>query len=471
MSGLFGTLNTATSGLRAQQTALQTTSHNLANANTDGYTRQRVTMAANMPQSYAGIGQIGTGAVISGITRITDEYVNMQLQNEEAALTRYEQFSNTLGQLESMFNEPSQTGISHQLSEFFVSWNNLAANPELGTAKTMVIRQSQTFIDTINHTANKITSLNEDTMLQIKKDVLDFNSAAEQLKGINDQIFNATVKGEQPNDLFDKQDLLVGQMKTIAGIEVEKDQYGRAFISLDKQEIVTENRVNALTADPISGEISAGDETIQVETGSIKGLQEGAEVVQRKQGELNNFVKNLATAVNTIHTGDATEGEIPFFTFSEENTAGTISVNQELIADPSLLNAGADLNNPVAGDGSRAKAIFDLQHTALGNEAEAWRYDEATMSFDNDPTGTTLFNRYNEIVTDMGIEKQQADNMVANQTDLTALLSQRQASISGVDINEEVVNMIQYQSAFQANSRAISTIAEMLDTLINRTGV
>src|SRR5699024_8450091 len=98
----------------------------------------------------------------------------------------------------------------------------------------------------------------------------------------------------------------------------------------------------------------------------------------------------------------------------------------------------------------------------------AANYDSETMSFKKDESGSTLFGQYNEIVTDMGIVKQQADNMVANQTDLTTLLEQRRDSISGVDFNEEVVNMIQSQSAYQANARAISVISEMLDTLINR---
>lgn len=439
MSGLFGSLNTATSGLRAQQSALQTTSHNLANANTEGYSRQRVTMAANMPQSFAGIGQIGTGVVISGVTRITDDYVNMQLQNEEASLARYQQKSDTLGQLEAMFNEPSETGISHQLSEFFSSWNNLAANPELGTAKTMVIRQSETFLDTINHTANKMTDLGDNTVRQIEADVLDFNSAAEQLKDINDQIFNATVKGEQPNDLFDKQDQLIGQMKNIAGVEVEKDAYGRAAVTLGGQDVVTENAVNSLSAAE-NGGISLNNEPIDIETGSIKGSQEALEYIAETQEEINGFVKELADAVNALHT----EEGVAFFDYDENNVAGSISVNETLIEDPTLLEAG---RSDASGDGSLAKDIADLQ------------------------TSTTLDNDYNAIITDIGIEKQQADNMVANQTDLTALLAQRQASISGVDINEEVVNMIQYSSAFQANSRAISTMSEMLDTLINRTGV
>src|SRR5699024_2709828 len=119
MSGLFGTLNTSTSGMRAQQNALQTTSHNLANANTIGYSRQRINMVSDMPCALTGVGQIGRGVIIGGVIRVTDEYVIKQLQNEEASLERYQQKSDVLGQLKAIFNEPSSTGISQQLSEFF----------------------------------------------------------------------------------------------------------------------------------------------------------------------------------------------------------------------------------------------------------------------------------------------------------------------------------------------------------------
>lgn len=474
MTGLFGTLNTSTSGMRAQQAALQTTSHNLANSNTLGYSRQRVTMTANLPQSLAGIGQIGTGVLIGGITRITDDFVTMQLQNEQASLTRYQQKSEILAQLEAAFNEPSTTGVSHQMSELFGAWSNVASNPESLTSKTMVVRQSETFLDTINHAQNKMTSLEGETVELIKKDVLDFNSAAEQLKTINDQIFNATVKGERPNDLLDKQDLLVGQMKDIAGVSVDKDKYGRAFISLGEQPVVTESEVNEIKlTDEVDGEISVliGEDknpvSVEVNTGSIKGLQEALVVVKEKHAELSTFVENITDKINTIHMTD-TDGNkvgIPFF-IEDENG---FKVNPELIKDPSNLNVGKEIvNDGISGDGSRAKAIFDLQQTLLGGEST---YNAEEMKFTNSEDGSTLFTQYNTIVTNMGIEKQQADNMVANQTDLTTLLEQRRDSISGVDINEEVVNMIQSQSAYQANARAISVISDMLDTLINRMGV
>ena len=488
MTGLFGTLNTATSGLRAQQVGLQTTSHNLANANTVGYSRQRVTLEANTPQSYAGIGQIGTGVLLKGITRVTDDFVTAQLQNEQASLNRFQQESDIIGQLEAVYNEPSTSGLANQLSELFVSWGNLASNPESITSKTLVIRQTETFLDTVNHATNKMDELAGETLNLIEKDILDFNELAKQLKDVQGHIFNASVKGEMPNDLLDKQDMIIGQMKGIAGVDISRtDKYGRQFISLGGEDIVTENKVEELAMVKedsdvdVKGDIeykvgSIGiknkDDSVTVsfdmKSGSIKGIQDGREVVLEKKDELSGFVDNLATAINIIHK---TNTNIDIFVGGN----GQYEVNANLLKDPSQLVTGKELDS-VAGDGSRAKAIADLQQVALGDDIEdiEKQYQADTMTFgpvDPDESGSTLFNKYNDIVTDMGITKQQADNMVANQTDLTALLEQRQASVAGVDLNEEVVNMIQYQSAFQANSRVISTLAEMLDTLINRTGV
>lgn len=464
MAGLFGTLNTAGGGVRAQQVALQTTGHNLANANSIGYSRQRVTMEANLPQSIAGIGQIGTGVLINGITRVTDEFVVMQLQNETASLVRFEQESEILGQLEALYNEPSTTGIAHQMSELFVSWGNLASNPESITSKSMVIRRTETFLDTVNHTMNKTNGLIKETENLVSKDVLDFNELAEQLKSINDQIFYATVQGERPNDLQDTQDMIVGNMKNIAGVDVSTDKYGRKFITLDGETIVDKNSVVALeVSETVPAGVKVGNVELTINSGSIKGLQDSRETVIEKQADLASFVDNLTEAINAIQTDNGTGG-IPFF----KGANGSYEVNPDLLDDPSQLVTGESMTNDIAGDGSRAKAIADLQNISLGENST---YEADSMSFTNDPSGSTLFSQYNEIVTDLGIIKQQADNMAANQVDLTALLEQRQASISGVDINEEVVNMIQFQSAFQANSRVITTIAEMLDTLINRTGV
>ncbi|WP_027108660.1 flagellar hook-associated protein FlgK [Lacticigenium naphthae] len=506
MSGLFGTLHTATGGMTAQQRALQTTGHNIANANTEGYSRQRVTMSANMPISIPGVGQFGTGVQISAVQRVTDQYLVTQVQRESASLEQYTQKSDLLGQLEGIYNEPSDTGLSSQMDKFFASWTNLSSNPEMQTAKTMVVEQSKTFTDTIHHMANQMDGLHSDTLNELSKDVLDFNSTLGQLEKLNEQIFNVSTAGQAPNDLLDQRDRLIGSLTEIAGAEVKIDGFQRAVVTLDGQEVLGKNHVDSVAVvigknedgtlivsqpgkDPMTlpaddtievgqwmiQDSETGDyASIDIESGSTKGSQEALAVLNQKKEDFNTFVSQFAEAVNTTHSTPTIEGEEQgkaFFEIDLEDPSGTIKVNAEIQKDSSKVQAGKGLDNEVAGDGARALAISKLQSTKLPQDLSEDNYNSETMSFDNSVSGSTLLDQYNDSVTDVGIQKQQADNMAKNQDDVVALLEQRKESMSGVDINEEVTDMLRFQNAFSANAKVISVTAEMLDTLINRTGV
>lgn len=492
MTGLFGSLNIATGGMNAQQNALQTTSHNLSNINTPGYSRQRVTMKTAFPQSRPGVGQMGMGVQVSGVTRVTDDYVTRQLENEMASFVENGNISEVLGQLEAVFNEPSESSVSHQMSEFFAVWGSLSEDPASKEGKKLVVSQSETFVDAINHITNKIDSLAEDTIGQIKKDVLDFNSAAKQLNKVNEQIFHAKSKGEEPNDLMDTQDQLIGQLKSVADVAIEKDLYGRVSVSFGKDKPIVSNegvKEIAVSRDGnIYHDVTVGKDgyvdteiepltKITMKRGSIKGFQKAHADVQKKGQELNDFVENFTETVNTIMKRDSENNEensdaLKFFTKNKKT--GELEINEELLKDPSKLVTGEKFKDGVSGNGSRAKAIADLQNVSLkfDNKNELQNeFNSGSLSLVSKENGSKLFDSYNGIITDMGIIKQQADNTMDNQADLVSLLDQRKESISGVDMNEEVVNMIQQQSAFQANARMITTINEMLDTLINRTGV
>lgn len=497
MTGLFGTLNTGTKGLHAAQHGLQTTSHNVSNANTEGYSRQRVTMEADLPMTVPGVGQLGTGVLISSVNRVTDNYLVNQVQKEQSVLTTYEKKSEVLGQLEAIYNEPSETGLNTQLGKVFASWTNLGSNPEMATAKTMVMQQTQSFTDTVHHMATQMDELRDETVFGMEKQALDFNSTIEQLDSLNQQIFNVSVKGQTPNDLLDQRDRLLGQLNEVAGVEKTFDKFNRVFVKLDEQDVLTKNsrtELSVVVGNEEGGSVlSYGDGTkelypnasepkvgtfvlksgedykvVDIPSGAAKGAQEALDTLHTKKEQLNEFAYNFAKAVNTIHqAGD--ENNQPFFTVGDvENAAHTISVDQAIQDNPGLIAAGKDLENISTGDGSRAQAISRLQNTKLTAEFE---YNENEMKFNSDSTGVTLFDQYNDMVTDMGIIKQQSDNMAAMQEDLVGLLNQRKESVSGVDMNEEVVDMIRFQSSFQANSRVISAVSEMLDTLINRTGV
>lgn len=500
MSGLFGTLNIGTKGMAASQTALQTTSHNLANMNTIGYTRQRVNFEAANPYTLSGVGQIGTGVKLSGVVRVIDDYVTKQIQQENSSLNRYGQKADTLGKLEMIFNEPSETGLSSSFSRFYSSWNYLGSNPELPTAKTMVSQEAQSLADTLTHMSNQIENVQTDTSYAIEKDVLDFNNKVEQLHTLNQQIFNVTVKGDTPNDLLDQRDRLTTELAGIADVELSYDSFQRVQVKLDGHEMLGENSVQKLamvsdhdvdgnmvitdgsgktvqqTGNFAIGQVVIASEdgtysSVSVENGSIKGSQEALEIVNDKMKELNQMVYSFATAVNQIHSNDG-EG-IPFFEVSQTDSAKSLKVNAEITADSSKINAGKSIENSASGDGSRATAISALATAKINYFSDAFsaEYNEDTMSFTAQAGGSTTAGAYNDMVTSMGIMKEQADNMTASQAEVLTFLENRRGSISGVSMNEEVVDMMKFSSAFQANARIISVVDEMLDTLINRTGV
>lgn len=500
MSGLFGTLNTATKGITAQQTALQTIGHNVANANATGYTRQRVTMQADFAQSVAGVGQIGTGVRVGNIDRVSDEYVTTQLREALSTTKGHESLSDIVGQLEAVFNEPSDTGLANQISEVFNAWNYLASNPEQASARTMLVQTTETFTDTLRHMSNSMGSLHTDTLKELDNAALDVNSTVEQLDKLNHQIWQASVKGFTPNDLLDQQDRLVSKIAGNVDVSVKRDEFNRVFLEADGQTLLNHNSRQELAIVternessefflangdqvnvPDGSEIELGslvmksatsnDVTlVKANTGTIKGTQDALTVINESQGKLDGFAQNFAKAVNLIHSNDG-DGE-PFFTIDEANASSTIRVTDDLRKNPENVVSGTALDNAYSGDGSRAQAIASLQNQALSLDSDSWQLSgDGSMKIEGNGPSSTLFNRYNSMVTEMGIVKQQEDNMLETQDALMELLTQRRESISGVDINEEVVDMIKYSSAFQANSRVLQTISEMLDTLINRTGV
>ena len=507
MAGLFGVLNAGTNGMSAAQAAMQTTSNNISNANTDGYSRQRVNLVTSNPYTLSGIGQLGTGVRMESVTRIVDDYLVKQTFTENASLEKHTQKADVLGQLESIFNEPSETGLNNKLTEFYESWKYLGNNPELTTSKTMVSQQAQTLTDTVSHMGAQLDSLQDGTVQSISKKVLDFNAKVEQLESINTQIFSVITKGEMPNTLLDQRDQLVGEISGITSVEVKTDAYQRTFISIDGQEILGANKrqvlsvsigdasdggsrisTNGSTANTVesSEAFPAGTLLLQQtaedgstrftelssKSGHISGSQEALVEIDRGTKELNQLVSKVAEAVNVIHSDDGTG--IPFFDVGDDpdNVISNLKVNAAIIEDPSKIVAGKSLTGQVAGDGTRARAIAEIQSATISyTSKEALVLDAETMQIKPQANGTTTADAYNDIITRVGISKQQADNMMENQSEVVSFLEQRKSSISGVSINEEVVNIVKFQSAFQANAKVLAMASEMLDTLINRTGV
>ena len=288
MSGLFGTLGTATSGITANQVALQTTAHNIENTNTYGYSRQRVHMTTKHPYVIAGtgtIGTIGTGVNVTGVERVVDDFVRSQIREANNIYTYNTQKSDTLGQLENILHEPSDDGVIKALNTLNDSWQKLAETPELGTSKTLVVENANSFADSIHQMATQIDQLHKDSISNLQKSVLDFNEKIDQLADINKKVFTLTSRGETPNDLLDQRDTLLKDISGFVNINTEFDEYGRTTLSVDGQTILDFKNETHNTLSVVVGTDANGNALV-----SDRGDSSKANVALGRQAEVGTVM-------------------------------------------------------------------------------------------------------------------------------------------------------------------------------------
>lgn len=497
MSGLFGALGTATSGLNTNQTALQTTSHNLANTNTDGYSRQRVQMKTTFPYQIAGTGLIGTGVKAAAVERVTDEFITGQVQKANSSYQAQAQVSDVLGQLESIYNEPSDTGLLKQMDTLTDAWSQLANHPELETAKTLVVEQTKTFLDTLHIISNQTQQLSTDTTTSIAKSTLDLNQKLASLQNVNEQIFILADQQSTPNDLLDMRDSLLKDISTLIPIDTSFDTTGRVNVMIGGQMVLDQkNRqsIDVVVANDqgtvrlakggnqtqqetlVNSELKAGtlvinNQQVTISGGTVGGLQQAQTAIEQRLSELDQTAEAIGRSTNLVYTNGQSETEGFYTLGTGKHLSQTMTINEALSKKPSTLQSGKT-SDAAVGDGSKALAMVKLATTKLiETSGLASSFNTDTLSFTPDESGMTQAGRYNTLVTKNGIETQQASQRAQAQLSVLNQLEYKQQSISGVSMNEEMSDVIRFQQGFQANAKLISVVSEMLDTLINRTGV
>ena len=218
MSGLLGSLQSARSGMNVSQTAIETTSHNISNVNTPGYSRQKVEQSASSAYSYPGYnsslgaGQLGTGVEATDITRVRNTFYDFQYRNESHAYgdisVKHDYYTN----MENVFNEPSDTSISSALNDFFNGWHELSKDPESIGAKNIVIENSKYLADNVNQVYKKLGDLNDNLNKQTENILSDVNSMLEQLGDLDKNIKIVEGSGKSPNDLLDQRDKILDEL-------------------------------------------------------------------------------------------------------------------------------------------------------------------------------------------------------------------------------------------------------------------
>ena len=518
MRSTFFGLETARKALHAQKKALDTTSHNISNANTEGYTRQKVSMSATNPytkpamNSPTGAGQIGTGVEVTDIERMRDDFIDQQVRQESRFMGDWEAKSDTLKKLEVIYNEPSEEGLRGVFDRFWESLQTLSQEPESRTSRTEVMERGVSLADTVNHMYRQMTDLKQDLDDTIRNKVNDINSIGRQVADLNKQIQNIErAQGQSANDLKDKRDLLLDELSELTNFQRAEDSDGNLIVSVGGTALVRADSMNEMRFEQSSPEdIEEGDLDIQepeggkvvwehtgseinFRDGEMKGLFDSRdEIVQDQINELREVMYQFQSKFNQVHSGeddddtdafnhyatmDDPEGKVEdgetFFDWLN-NGDELMQVDDDIREDVFNIRAGRETGEEgkYPGNGENAKLLAQLKHEQVIDESYYQKYQEADHIDDIEADGTSTFNDFiNATVTSLGVEAQEAERMVENQNDLLNQLKNRREAVSGVSLDEEMTNMIKYQQAYNAASRMVTTIDEQLDTIINRMGI
>ncbi|WP_106767251.1 flagellar hook-associated protein FlgK [Paenibacillus faecalis] len=526
MRSTFHSLETAKRSLFTQTAALGTTGHNIANANTEGYSRQVVNMKASIPIEAYGMqrstvpGQMGTGVEFTSIERIREQFLDDQFRGENNSLGGWMVQADTLSKLEAIINEPSNTGVRMVMDQFFSTWSDLSKNPEDPTARKVVVQAAQAFTDALNHMSGQLDNLDTDLGKNIDAKAMEINSYLASIQDLNQGITRIESLGDNANDLRDQRDLLTDKLSKIVNITVTEGENGYN-ISMGGQMLVEganepvnvtgdflnnayatgdlrggevygmvvsrnvyvadyKNQLNNLATTIVSGDVpvtipkgssipegSTFDTDIEISvSGTVSTLPAGQQVPSGAvlAQETTVTVKGINGLHQLGYTMDgSTNPGLPFFMMSiGDNNKLNIQLNPEIAADPSKIATSMRTE----GSGTAEKVI-------RGNNTLALLIAGLNVSKFTDAQGTegTIFSFYNSMVGQLGIQAQEANRQTNNAHTLVTQVESRRQSVSGVSLDEEMTNMIKFQHAYSAAARFMTTFDELLDKLINSTGV
>lgn len=421
MSGLLSTLNTAKSGMNVSQVAIQTTSHNISNINTPGYSRQRVNQSASSPYSMPGknsnfgAGQIGTGAQIDDVTRIRNSFYDYQYRSESHQYgntsVKYEYFKN----IEGIFNEPSDTAISSSLNSFFNSWSELSKDPQSSGVKSVVIENGKYLSNSINSAFKRLESLEEGLDKQSEYIMDEVNSMLSQLDKLEKNIKIIQGSGKSPNDFLDQRDQLLDNLSFKLNIN-DKDVKATLKKAYDANGKVT---LDDLTKSGVK----------------ISGELEGT--LSMKQ-EINKYKDGLKQLANTITSNvNKAAGQDIF----KAKDGELISINPEMLQEPEKINVTADI----------ALKVYELKSEKVNINGK----------------DMTINTFYNSMIQDLGQSSAAVIRDEGNQSKLLENIDSSRSSVSGVSLDEEMISLVQLQHTYSANAKVMSTIDSLLDVVVN----
>ncbi len=474
------------SSMNASKKSMATTSHNIANANDDNFSRQRITTETNTPIAE-GDYVVGTGTNIREIKRVHNKLVEKKLNQSISQHQYNEERTNQLMNIEEVFNEINSDGMNKVLNRFFNSFRELSNQPDNEVVRTMVRDNARLVVEDFKRIDSSITGIKGNIDKKIAVSVDEINQAAENIAKLNKEIIRLENLGGETGDLRDQRDKsvrLIAEYMTINTYEDEKGQYVVNIAGTGS--LVAGGAVNTLKAAMMKGNSgNIRDEEGQMEIffesntnlkvsknlrkGALKGLLDtrNNEIVELRS-QIDNLAYGLAKATNAIHRRGYVNGKVEFdqqgnpvssygkkvtgidffkLPLTVDRAAEYLEISDEIEEDLNNITTALTPNSP--GDNRVSIAISKLQHEKILGEGDE-----------------TFEESYLKSVGTIGLKTSKSKIDTEQSSGILAQAKSIKQRISGVSIDEETANLVRYQQSYDASARVLRAADEMFDSVL-----
>jgi flagellar hook-associated protein 1 FlgK len=451
MSSISGIMNSALSALTTQQAAINITNSNIANVDTDGYSRRQVTIEST---EYGGV-------EVSNAERTYDAFLLKQIVSETQELGKWEAEAKYLKSVEAVFDESEGSGMSEAMSEFWNAWQDLVDDPSGSTERSTLASVADTLAQTFNSISSDLSDIQEGIDDDIVTTVSTINRIVEQIADLNEAIARADAAGQDTSTFQDSLDSLVTQLSSLIDISSYENKNGQICVQTANGKPLVEGTTTWSLSTEINSTTGLQDVTWvdsdgnYVITDDISGGKLGGcleirdERIPVWQDQLDELAVTLMDEVNALQTSgyDINGGAgVAFFTGTG---ASDMALNTDILDDPGTIAAASSADG-APGEGSNASAIAELQNSLL--------FDSGTSSFSD---------FYATLVSEVGTAVQAAQSGYESRRDMLEFCTNQRESVSGVSLDEEMAKLIVYQNAYEAAAKIISVLDELMETILN----
>jgi flagellar hook-associated protein 1 len=445
---LLSSLLIASQALDVDQGGLDVTANNIANANTPGYSREVVNLSENTPEEVGNL-TFGTGVNIEQIQSVRDQVLSLQIAEQTSQQSGAQTELNALQQIETLFSSPTQ-GIGADLSAFFNSISQLSTDPTNAALRSAVITAAQNLAVSFNQTSQSLTTNQLSLNQSVSQTVDQINTLTQQIAQINAKVGEMQQLNQDPGSLEDQENQLINQLSQLTNVSETQTPEGLTLTTGNGTALVVGNQSFALQvktgASGMQDVFSEGQDITSTIQGGVLGgtIQVRDQDIPGLLNQLNTLASQFATSINTAQAAGFDLNGNPGQALFSVNPAGPAASFSLATTDPNAIAASSDGTPGSNGNISNLMAV----NTSLL------------------PSGDTPTNSYAAMVSQSGTLAAQAQAEVTASTTSINQLNDQLGAISGVSINEETTNLLNYQNAFSAAARVVSTVDQLTQTLL-----